>query len=898
MENWKRIFKYLTGNEPFPWQECLYKQLVGGSIPKTCDIPTGLGKTMTIALWLIAIVEQSQSGRVTLPRRLVYVVDRRTVVDQSSEVIEKIRKKLQENSGGENFSTFQKTLKDFSNSEDFFYTSTLRGELSDDQRAKSQDWIYDPSALSISVATVDMAGSKLLFSGYGDSRRKRPLHAGLIGCDTLLIHDEAHLMPAFSTLLANIQQFADTAPNGIPRLQVMELSATSRQADDTAKCILTINEEDEANETVGKRLKAQKKITLHEVEEKEGKKGKNEEQIKEKIVKFITEDKNDFFKNLSAPNNRTVVFVRSPKDAAHICAELQKANKQAVLLTGQIRGKEREDLLKKSEMQPFLGNGTENQQPAFLVATSAAEVGWDLHADHYVGDLSTLDSMIQRLGRINRFGQVAESQIHIVHEIFDKKKGGDGDTDKKKKTLSPYDIARQQTLEIFKEIKKAGGDVSPLALRKYRDRTEAFSPKPEEKRLTDILLDFWSFTSIDDDIPARPEVADYLKGDTDGPPQTVLVWRSDVEINGLCSEDVTEEDVQTWFEKNRIKSQERLSMPTYDLPFSANDSKKKTTPWVEKHADKNVIMIRPNSGILRTKLGKLDNQQLKFATLIFPVSACGLTPDGTFDPKTETAATDVSDAAENKNIYELRRLDGIFEYRILGDKFDSLEGNNVRQTIKNIANAIGKKYVFHFQTQAEDETADVPESRWLVLLTDKVSTDSQTASEVVTLDNHHEKTAEIMRGFCERLGLSEQLSEALILAAKYHDLGKRNEKWQRAAGNDDLENPIAKSKDGFFNGHALNGYRHELGSVREAAKVDEINNHELRDLILHVIAAHHGWSRPHFLCHLDAGAKNTDFADEIYEQKLIFATLQKRFGWWGLAWLESLLRRADGIASE
>ena len=50
--------------------------------------------------------------------------------------------------------------------------------------------------------TIDMIGSKLLFSGYGDGRYKRPQHAGLIGQDSLIVHDEAHLTPAFSKLSA------------------------------------------------------------------------------------------------------------------------------------------------------------------------------------------------------------------------------------------------------------------------------------------------------------------------------------------------------------------------------------------------------------------------------------------------------------------------------------------------------------------------------------------------------------------------------------------------------------------------------------------------------------------------------------------------------------------------
>ena len=72
-------FKTLTGNPPFPWQAALYERFVsdrGDNIPASCNLPTGLGKTSVIAVWLIALAHGAN-----VSRRLVYVVNRRTVVD-------------------------------------------------------------------------------------------------------------------------------------------------------------------------------------------------------------------------------------------------------------------------------------------------------------------------------------------------------------------------------------------------------------------------------------------------------------------------------------------------------------------------------------------------------------------------------------------------------------------------------------------------------------------------------------------------------------------------------------------------------------------------------------------------------------------------------------------------
>lgn len=90
----KLRFCTLTGAPShFPWQWRLYQSLTKASaeaLPTTCELPTGLGKTSVVALWLLALA----SGACRLPRRLVYVVNRRTVVDQTTTEVEQLRKNL------------------------------------------------------------------------------------------------------------------------------------------------------------------------------------------------------------------------------------------------------------------------------------------------------------------------------------------------------------------------------------------------------------------------------------------------------------------------------------------------------------------------------------------------------------------------------------------------------------------------------------------------------------------------------------------------------------------------------------------------------------------------------------------------------------------------------------
>jgi len=93
-------------------------------------------------------------------------------------------------------------------------------------------------------------------------------------------------------------------------------------------------------------------------------------------------------------------------------------------------------------------------------------------------------------------------------------------------------------------------------------------------------------------------------------------------------------------------------------------------------------------------------------------------------------------------------------------------------------------------------------------------------------------------------------------------------------------------------------YRHEFGSLRDAEHDPELNAlpPDMRDLALHLIAAHHGLARPAITA-LDPEEPPSQSEARAGEAALRFARLQRRWGWWGLAWLESLLRAADWAAS-
>jgi CRISPR-associated endonuclease/helicase Cas3 len=71
------------------------------------------------------------------------------------------------------------------------------------------------------------------------------------------------------------------------------------------------------------------------------------------------------------------------------------------------------------------------------------------------------------------------------------------------------------------------------------------------------------------------------------------------------------------------------------------------------------------------------------------------------------------------------------------------------------------------------------------------------------------------------------------------------------------------------------------------------------DLALHLIAAHHGWARPHFELRSFDTSRSTSHNDQAFSEVVRrFGKLQHKYGRWGLAWLESLVRCADIAASQ
>lgn len=85
--DFSEFFQALWSYDPFPWQRILAERLVDGEWPKALDLPTAAGKTacMDAAIYALAAQANKPVWERTAPRRIWFVVDRRIVVDEAFE---------------------------------------------------------------------------------------------------------------------------------------------------------------------------------------------------------------------------------------------------------------------------------------------------------------------------------------------------------------------------------------------------------------------------------------------------------------------------------------------------------------------------------------------------------------------------------------------------------------------------------------------------------------------------------------------------------------------------------------------------------------------------------------------------------------------------------------------
>lgn len=987
MIDFSKCFDLLTGHPPFKWQERLYERFLADDIPPACDIPTGLGKTSVIAIWLLALATKllENSSKNSLPRRLVYVVDRRVIVDQATKEAEKVLKRLRAlkrlsamKETHEDLRQIFDVLKSISFLEDdknIIALSTLRGEYAD-----NREWMLDPSRPAIIVGTIDMIGSRLLFSAYGGGGESyKALQAGLLGQDALIVIDEAHLSPAFMQTLRAVRPFINRQDKKeIKRFNVMSLSATPAVEEGETFEPFTLEKdapEDLTNEVAAPRLNAEKKIKWHGYKVSEEAKNEKNELGKKKTDEDFQADEmarvaaayKDFPVSVLI-FGKTVNLVKKIVDRLKRIEKID--DKQILLMVGGMRGYERDSLVDNPIFRQFspYRKREEQDKAYFLVATSCAEVGVNLDADFAVCDLTAADSFIQRLGRVNRFGNFEKFLQNGLNEEHRQKileiTGGETSSiatvvfNRELNEQKPEAAATFQTLQ--NSANGNGLEASPLALRQVEFSENCYEPKPVCPPLDPARIDDWAMTSLQQNEFPRPLVSYWLRGVTENNvPETSLCWRSDfkeiIESEELTGNQKKDEAAQKRIEKGliaavktvRVKSRECARETTgraveMIMAIAGNENLLEQKAVVISAGNKYEVCSIADFANLEEK--KELFAKLMFATVVLPCEVGGLDNYGITVDSPEKVKPLKSDVVEklreaDKRNEWLRVLlvetdEGKVEARKISDEPYSFDNpyENFNDAVKKIScedKRCIKEIKFKSSSETDDEEEKSNERRLAYFISRKSpegylpsegavdeeldasdDAENETASigfgknksgkgGEVSLEKHSADVERFARELAEKLYLSVDFIEALKIAGRWHDRGKDRECWQKAVGNFKYpEKILAKSEQPWF-GHNYNQYyRHEFGSLVEAEESDELRENPLRDLILHLIATHHGYARPHFPARAFDKDNPMPLNQEIAERAMLrFARLQTEYGWWQLAYLEAILKAADALAS-
>jgi CRISPR-associated endonuclease/helicase Cas3 len=207
------------------------------------------------------------------------------------------------------------------------------------------------------------------------------------------------------------------------------------------------------------------------------------------------------------------------------------------------------------------------------------------------------------------------------------------------------------------------------------------------------------------------------------------------------------------------------------------------------------------------------------------------------------------------------------------------------------------------ETESEDG-GSVTQARYFFVRPPAADDDgSKTANREQELPEHLERAEKAAKALARRAGLDDRHVRLVSLAAKWHDLGKARAVWQKSIGNMGYAAGKVLAKSGRAGPlRELSNYRHEFGSLLEVAGKLEFKAlaAEDQDLVIHLIAAHHGRARPFYPADeaYDPERPAEDAAALAERIPEVFARLQRRYGRWGLAYLESLVRAADYLASE
>ena len=902
------------GHDPFSWQEEVLDHICEHGVwPERINAPTGSGKSSVVDIHLFANALAAVGAAPRVPRRLCVTVGRRALVDSQATRADKIlgdlKDALADESGepgilrrvAEALQSFQ-TRNDDQRSAPF-EVGHIRGELSNRNLP-----VTDISACAIIAATPDMYGSRALFRGYGSTKAARPRETALLTMDTVMVLDEAHMNRQLLHTTQRIAELQKREVNlGVPTLQVVETTATPSTGDSESTTLgVDIEALDSPNDKeLHRRVYSHKELVLRPIDKWDGKPGNAA------TVKAAVDAIKDFLAHREVGKGSEVAhtvgcIVNHVRTAISIKEELAKdlAEDEVQLLVGRMRPYD----LKKLHPDLFTTEGDKSVK--VVVATQTLEVGIDVDFADLVTELAPASSLAQRFGRVNRLGHRDDSKVVVIEPASG---------DSVKKDAPPYRAVDLSNAYAWLEALNGAENpsVNPAAMVKNPPVQSSPERLLYQRPEWPDLLEF-----------SRTDENPYDESDLD-------LWLHDsLEAETAMGGVIVRDNLPS----NTSAAMEILKTsyfaPRDEETFPANlKILKEILDYQDEHG------VKPRKFLYRqgeislwqdADQGEESSQTLAPGdVLILDMGSIPFTNQG-------IAVTQRELPSKKDELKAVPFLDDdelcvaeLYVYEKCADreerfrKYLGLSPDEVAELLDSQASDGQKVIASELSTEAEGGQEVIA---WYADVTDdkKSIEGSDIAQELaptdpVLLDDHQNDVAERTRQLAENLGLAPEFSEALELAAKYHDEGKRDLRFQQMLGADPDADALAKS------GHrsvaeayrarsrsALpRGWRHEqLSALMVAASPEKVGEH--RDLVLRIIGCSHGHGRFSF-AH-DAGfllkegylPEGTDY-EALKEQATrlfnvgywdnLMEQTSRTYGPYATAYLEAVERAADAQIS-